>query len=152
MNYRYFILFILTMTVFANVVLAEGKIDIEIILFAENILSDFKNNNYGDLYGKMSTELKAVMPYEGMAKLFDLEKQILGDLEHYGRLDNMQQVVYGKVITTFRYTAYFENTGAIIILAIIDENGKPVCHKFNVDSLVFSKPEVQKLFETLSPR
>lgn len=126
---------------------AESDIDI----FAENILNYFKNNNYEALYEKMSEEAKRAMPYNGMVGFFNLEKEILGTLEQYDKLESLKHTVGSKSATTLRYAAHFENTGAVIVLVIVKENGQLACQNLHVDSLIFSKPEIRKRFEEFSP-
>jgi len=129
-------------------VFAESNIDI----FTENILNYFKDSNYEILYEKMSTEAKSAMPYDGMVGFFKLEKEVLGALKQYNKLESLKQVVGNKPVITLRYTAHFENTNAIITLVIVEENGQLACKTLHVDSLIFMKPEVQKRFEEFSPK
>ena len=127
---------------------AESDIDV----FAQNILNDFKNSKYKELYEKMSLEAKRAMPYNEMVEFFNLEKEILGELERYEEIDSMQQIANNKSAMISRYAAYFINTGAIITITIVEEGEKLACQVLHVDSLIFSKPEVRKRFEALSFR
>jgi|TARA_B100000315_G_C14582515_1_gene591259 hypothetical protein len=117
--------------------------------FTKNLLNDFKSNKYASFYEKMSEETKKLMSYEDMKKLFDLEKDVLGSLRKFEKLESLEQVVKEKTVTTLRYTAKFSKTGALIILVVVEENEKLKCHKFYVDSLIFSKPEIQEQFKAL---
>lgn len=124
----------------------------DINAFAEKTLGDFKNNNYEALYAEMSQAAKTAMPYNGMVDFFQEEKEILGKLQRYDKLDNMQQVTSYGLTTILRYAAYFEKTGAIIVLTIVEENGKPACQSLHIDSLVFAKPEIQERLKKFTPR
>jgi len=126
---------------------AESNID----TFCQDVLNDFKNDKAEALYERMSEETKQAMSYNGMVEFFNLEKDILGDLKQYDKLDMLEHVVDGKAMTTIRYAAHFENTAAIIVLAIIEEGGELSCQNLHVDSLLFAKPEIQKRFEEFSP-
>ena len=146
MNTKIFLIIICLMVCTFGFAFSEGDSD----KFAGDVLNNFKNNEYEPLYAKMSSEAKKVMPYNQMVEFFKLEKEILGELTRYEKLDGMQQMIQNRPVKTFRYAAYFTNTGAIIVVTIIEESGKLTCQKLHVDSLIFSKPEVQKRFEALS--
>lgn len=124
----------------------------DINTFTGKTLDDFKNNNYEALYAEMSQAAKTAMPYNGMVDFFQEEKEILGKLERYDKLDSIQQITNYGPTTIIRYAAYFEKTGAIIVLTIVEENGKLACQSLHVDSLVFAKPEIQERLKKFIPR